>query len=168
LKRLEVRHGRETRSLFRPVYPFEPDAPILNQDTFVGVRIDEGGLKASGFIAGFGSAIFPAEYRGITVPVRAVPIGDPRFFVADHLLGGVERASLSQITGDINVLAGLAAVDTLNPGRESFYEESEHYKVLRRGLLGEGEQVGGFLGRAILAVLRRTQVHNSLKHLLGR
>src|SRR5439155_18225197 len=77
-------------------------------------------------------------------------------------------AALSQITGEINVLTGLDAVDTLNPGRESFYEESDHYKILRRHLIGEGEQISGHLGQAITAVLRRSQVKSALEDLLGR
>jgi len=132
------------------------------------VHIKESGLEARGFLAGYETAIFPAEYRGITVRVRGVAIGDPGFLGAEHFLAGAQKAVLSQITGEINVLRGLDATDTLNPGRESFYEESEHYKILRRALLGEGERIGGYLGRAIAAVLRRTQIKASLKNLLGR
>src|SRR5262249_15265042 len=54
------------------------------------------------------------------------------------------------------------------PGRESFYEESEQYKILRRHLVGEGERVGGYLGRAIAAVIRRSQVRSALADVLGR
>ena len=150
------------------MYPFEESAARLNPDTLVEVRVKEGGFQTKGFVAGYDAAIFPAEYRGITVRVRGVAIGDPGFFGAEHLVAGAQKAVLSQITGEINVLAGLDATDTLNPGRESFYEESEHYKILRRALLGEGEQIGGFLGRTISAVLRRSQVNASLKNLLGR
>src|SRR5262249_17794469 len=100
--------------------------------------------------------------------VRGISIGDPGFLGAESLLTGANRAALSQITGEINVLAGLDAVDTLNPGRESFYEESEHFKTLRRHLIGEGERVGGYLGRAIAAVLRRSQVRSALADVIGR
>jgi len=75
---------------------------------------------------------------------------------------------LSQITGELIVEEGLDAMDTLNPGRESFYEESEHYKILRRHLIGEGERVSGFLWKAISAVLRRSQVRSALADTLGR
>jgi hypothetical protein len=84
-------------------------------------------MKAAGFIAGYESVVFPAEYRGITVRVRGMAIGDPHFFGAEHLLTGAGKAALSQITGEINVLSGLDAGDALNPGRESFYEENEQY-----------------------------------------
>ena len=168
LNRLEVRHGKDSWSLDRRVYPLEEAAARLNRDTFVEVRIKEAGLEAVGFVAGYEAAIFPAEYRGITARVRGVAIGDPGFFGAEHLLAGAQKAVLSQITGEINILSGLDAIDTLNPGRESFYEESGDYKILRRELLGEGEQIGGYLGRAIAAVLRRSQIGASLKNLLGR
>lgn len=168
LQHIEVRHGGNSWMLGRRVYPFEELATRLNPDTLVAVRLKEAGLEARGFLAGYETAIFPAEYRGITVRVRGVAIGDPVFFGAEHLAAGAQKAVLSQITGEINVLAGLDAIDTLNPGRESFYEESEHYKILRRALLGEGEQIRGFLGRTISAILRRTQINGSLKGLLGR
>src|SRR5436189_45480 len=131
-------------------------------------QIDEGGLKAAGFLAGYEGIIFPAEYRGISIRVRGVSIGDPGFLGAESLLTGASKAALSQVTGEIVVLSGLDAVDTLNPGRESFYEESEHFKILRRHLIGEGERVGGFIGRVIAAVIRRSQVRSALADVLGR
>ena len=168
LLNLEVRHSGKSWTLRRRVYPFEESAARLNPDTLVEVRIKEAGLEVRGFVAGYDAAIFPAEYRGITVRVRGVAIGDPGFLGAEHLVAGAQKAVLSQISGEINVLAGLDAIDTLNPGRESFYEESEHFKILRQALLGEGEHIGGFLGRVISAVLRRGQVNASLKNLLAR
>jgi hypothetical protein len=104
----------------------------------------------------------------VSIRVRGVSIGDPGFLGAETLLTGASKAALSQITGEVVVLAGLDAVDTLNPGRESFYEESEHDKALRRHLVGEGERVGGSLGRVIAAVLRRSQVRSALADVLGR
>lgn len=168
LPSLEVVHGRSSILLHRPVYPLEPTSPQVLPDMLIEVNIDEGGLRATGFLAGYEAIIFPAEYRGLSVRVRGVSIGDPGFLGADGLLTGASRAALSQITGEIVVLTGLDAVDTLNPGRESFYEESEHHKILRRHLVGEGEHVGGHLGRAIAAVLRRSQVRSALADLLGR
>jgi hypothetical protein len=168
LQTLEVRHGGQSIQVNRPIYPFEPNAVPVPSDMFVAVDINEKGLRATGFLAGYESIIFPAEFRGISIRVRGVAIGESGFLGAEHLLTGANRAALSQITGEINVLAGLDAVDTLNPGRESFYEESQHYKVLRTHLLGEGERVTGYLGKAITAVLRRSQVQSSLSDLLGR
>src|SRR5205807_10414035 len=123
---------------------------------------------ASGFLSGYEGIIFPAEYRGVSIRVRGVSIGDPGFLGAESLLTGASKAALSQVTGEIIVLSGLDAVDTLNPGRESFYEESEHYKILRRHLVGEGERVGGYLGRVIAAVIKRSQVRSALADVLGR
>ena len=168
LEELRVCHGGTHTVLERPVYPFEPEALPLNDDMLTDVRVDEGGLKAVGFIAGYENVIFPAEYRGITVRVRGVAIGEPHFFGAEYLLTGASKATLSQITGEINVISGLDAVDALNPGRESFYEESEHYRILQRHLIGEGETVAGYLGQTIAAVLRRSHVRSALKDILGR
>lgn len=168
LKELRVSHAGTSTVLARPVYPFEPEALPLYNDMLIEIQVDESGLKAVGFIAGYENVIFPAEYRGITVRVRGVAIGDPHFFGAEYLLTGASKAALSQITGEINVLRGLDAVDALNPGRESFYEESEQYKILQHHLIGEGEHVTGYLGQAIVAVLRRSQVRSALKDVLGR
>jgi hypothetical protein len=168
LSHLEVVHGKTSTALHRPIYPLETDSPVVPPDMLVRVKIDVGGLKAAGFLAGYESIIFPAEYRGVSIRVRGVSIGDPGFLAAESLLTGVSKAALSQVTGEVDVLSGLDAVDTLNPGRESFYEESEHYKILRRHLVGEGERVGGYLGRVIAAVIRRSQVRSALADVLGR
>jgi len=168
LSHLEVVHGKTSTTLHRPIYPLEARSPIVPADMLVEVKINEDGLKAVGFLAGYEGIIFPAEYRGISIRVRGVSIGDPGFLGAESLLTGASKAALSQITGEIVVLSGLDAVDTLNPGRESFYEESAHYKILKRHLVGEGERVGACLGRAVDAVLRRSQVRSSLADVLGR
>ena len=168
LSSLQVSHGETSFSLRRPLYPFEPDSPSLPPDMLTKVEIDEGGLKAVGFLAGYIGIIFPAEYRGLSIRVRSVAIGDPGFLGAETLLTGAPKAALSQITGEINILAGLDAVGTLNPGRESFYEESEHFKILKRALVGEGERVGGYLGGVIDTVLRRSSVRSGLSDVLNR
>ncbi len=168
LASLDVHHAGRAYRILRVVYPFEPAAPPIDEATMIPVKFNEEGIRAAGFLAAYASVIFPAEYRGITVRVRGVAIGDPGFLGAEHILTGAQKAALSQITGEINVLSGMDAADTLNPGRESFYEESEAYKILRRHLLGEGEQVGGFVGQTIAAVLRRSQVRSHLRDVLGR
>ena len=168
LTRLEVEHGKAVKALTRPLLPLEHDSAEIPPDLLVEVRIDERGLKASGFLAGYETVVYPAEYRGISVRVRGVSIGEPSFFGAESVLTGANKAALSQITGELLVSSGLDAVDALNPGRESFYEESEHYKALRRTLLGEGEKIGGCLGRVIAAVLRRSQVRSAYADTVGR
>jgi len=168
LSHLEVVHGKSPTALHRPIYPLETGSPVVPPDMLVEVGIDEDGLKAAGFLAGYEGIIFPAEYRGVSIRVRGVSIGDPGFLGAEALLTGASKAALSQVTGEVVVLSGLDAVDTLNPGRESFYEESEHYKILRRQLVGEGERVGGYLGRVIASVIRRSQVRSALADVLGR
>ena len=132
------------------------------------IEINEGGLVAKGFIAGYGSVVSPAEYRGVSIRVRGVAIGEPTFLGAEFLLTGAHKAALSQISGEINVLRGLDAVDSLNPGRESFYEESTDFQILKRAFRGDGERVSGFLGKTIDAVLRRSQARSALQNVLGR
>ncbi len=168
LARLEVVHAGSSVSLRRPVFPLEPGSQIVPADMLIKVDIDQGGLKARGFLAGYETIIFPAEYRGISIRVRGVAIGDSGFFGAEGILTGANRAALSQITGEIIVISGLDATDTLNPGRESFYEESEHFKILRRQLIGEGERVGGYVWQIISAVLRRSAVRSGLSDTLGK
>lgn len=168
LSHLEVVHGNVSTALHRPIYPLESSSPVVPPDMLIKVNIDEGGLKAAGFLAGYEGVIFPAEYRGVSIRVRGVSIGDAGFLGAESLLTGASKAALSQVTGEVVVVSGLDAVDTLNPGRESFYEESEHFKILRRHLVGEGERVGGYLGRVIAAVIRRSQVRSALADVLGR
>jgi hypothetical protein len=168
LSHLEVVHGKTSTALHRPIYPLETGSPVVPPDMLIELKIDEAGLKAAGFLAGYEGIIFPAEYRGVSIRVRGVSIGDPSFLGAESLLTGASKAALSQVTGEVVVLSGLDAVDTLNPGRESFYEESEHYKILRRHLVGEGERVGGYLGRVIASVIRRSQVRSALADVLGR
>ena len=168
LTQLKVRHGTRAEEIERPLYALEERTQNLPDDMVKAVNIDKNGLKAQGFIAGYEQVIFPAEYRGITVRVRGVGIGDPGFLGAEHVLTGAHKAALSQITGEINVLSGLDGADALNPGRDSFYEENLHYKILRQHLVGEEERVGGLVGQAIAAVLRRSGARSSLKHALAR
>lgn len=168
LPTLIVRHDKAESDLRRPIFPQEKGASPLHSDMHIPVSIEEDGLSVRGFLAGYENVIFPAEYRGISIRVRGVAIGESGFFGAEHLLTGANKAALSQITGELIVSGGLDAVDTLNPGRESFYEESEQFKTLRRHLIGEGEQVRGYIGRAIEAVLRRSQVRSALADVLGR
>jgi hypothetical protein len=168
LDALRLKHGKSTETLRRPLYPFQSEAAVTHRDMVTPVEINDGGLAAKGFIAGYESVVFPAEYRGVSIRVRGVAIGDPTFLGAEFLLTGAHKAALSQITGEINVLRGLDAVDSLNPGRESFYEESVDFQILKRAFRGEGERVGGFLGKTIDAVLRRSQARSALHNALGR
>ena len=168
LDRLTLRHGKIERELTRPLYPFESDAATLHKDMITEVDINEGGLVAKGFILGYESVVFPAEYRGVSIRVRGVSIGDPTFLGAEFLLTGAHKAALSQITGEINVLYGLDVVDAINPGREGFYEESKDFLTLSRHFRGDGEKVGGYLGRTIDAVLKRSQAKSALNSTLSR
>jgi hypothetical protein len=155
--------GVNQMELKRPVWPDETDANfVIDDDLCVDVNIVSDGLLVRGYILGRSAIIYPAEYRGIAVRVRNVQIGAPHFFGAENLATGPVKAALSQITGEINVLKGMDAIDALNPGRESFYEENEHYKTLKKQMIGEKETVDGLLGFIIKGILTRSEVTSAV------
>ena len=161
--------GREDLELRRPVWGGNPEREwVPGKDISVPVKIDQEGLRARGHILGHNEAVFPAEYRGIAIRVRNVQIGAPGFFGLEQTLTGASRAMLSQITGEINVFDGLDATDALNPGRDSFYEENLHYKILRRHIVGDGEAATGLLGIVINGMLERLQVLSAVESSLSR
>ena len=96
-------------------------------ETAIEVDIRAGGLRAVGYLLPRNEVIYPAEFRGISVRVRNVAIGDAGFFGWETMMSGAQKAAMSQVTGEILVLEGLDAADAINPGRESFYAESEQY-----------------------------------------
>lgn len=161
--------GREDVELRRPLWGGDPEPQwALDNDISIPVKIDQEGLRARGYILGHSEAIFPAEYRGIAIRVRNVQIGAAGVFGLEQTLTGASRAMLSQITGEINVFNGLDATDALNPGRDSFYEENLHYKILRRHIVGDGEAATGLLGVVISGMLERLQVLSAVESNLSR
>ena len=161
--------GREGVELTRPVWSPENIAELrLDDDLCVAVDINQDGLVAKGYILGHTEIIYPAEYRGIAVRVRNVQIGDSGYFGFDNVATGFVKAALSQVTGEINVLQGMDAIDSLNPGRESFYEENLHYKVLRKNIVGDKETVGGLLEGLVNGIWRRTQVTSAVEDELSQ
>ena len=155
--------------LRRPVWSIDSDAEWKPGATAsVKVAIDSEGLQANGYILGHRSPIFPAEFRGIAVRVRNVQIGAPTFFGVERMLTGASRGMLSQITGEINVVQGLDAADALNPGRDSFYEENPHYKILKHEIVGRAETLGGLLGLIVDGMLQRLQVLSTVESALAR
>jgi hypothetical protein len=160
--------GYRERELKRPLWGNSLPADLaIGDDISAEVRVESDGLVGLGYILGNTEVIFPAEYRGIAVRVRNVQIGSPHFFGFESIATGAAKAALSQITGEINILRGLDAIDALNPGRESFYEENPQYKVLKKLITGEGESVGGLLGRVIRGILTRSQVEASANDLIS-
>jgi len=145
--------------LARPVYL--PDDLGPNQ-TIVPVEIDEGGLHVVGYLLPRREVIYPAELRGLSIRVRNVTIGDASFLGWEHILSGPRKAALSQISGELLVLKGLEAADAINPGRESFYEENVHYRILRRVLFGSEETIGGLVGTAVRDILDRIHVRSQV------
>src|SRR5207302_10940869 len=128
----------EPAPLARAVY-LPIDAIKAADDTVVPIDIDEGGLRVIGYILARSEVVYPAELRGLSIRVRNVAIGDASFLGWEGILSGPRKAALSQITGELLVLKGLDASDAINPGRESFYEENAHYRILKRVLFGSEE-----------------------------
>jgi hypothetical protein len=149
------------RTIQRPVYEVPQDGTALNE-TVIPVNIKENGLVVEGYLLARTEVIYPAELRGISVRVRNVGIGDASFFGWETLLSGPRKAAMSQITGELRVLEGMDASDAINPGRESFYEESLHYRTLKRHLFGSDESVGGLVGEAIRSILDRIRVRSQV------
>lgn len=155
--------GINQLELKRPVWPEETETNFrIDDDLCVDVQVEAEGLQVRGYILGRSGIIHPAEYRGLAVRVRNVQIGAPGFFGAETLATGPVKSALSQITGEINVLKGMDAKDALNPGRESFYEENEHYKILKKLMVGEKETVEGLLGIVIKGIMTRIEVTSAL------
>jgi hypothetical protein len=146
-------------TLARPVYL--PSDPTPNQ-TVIPVDIDEAGLHIVGYILPRREIVYPAELRGLSIRVRNVAIGDASFLGWEHILSGPRKAALSQISGELLVLKGLDAADAINPGRESFYEENAHYRILRRVLFGSEESIGGLVGVAVRDILDRIHVRSQV------
>jgi hypothetical protein len=89
-----------------------------------------------------------------------VSIGEPSFLGWETIMSGPRKAAMSQITGEISVLTGIDAADAINPGRESFYEENPHFRILKTRLFGSEETVSGVVGEAIRAILGRIHVRS--------
>lgn len=156
-------HWREekARVLARPVYEVPQGGTDL-KETVIPVNINENGLRVEGYLLARTEVIYPAELRGISIRVRNVAIGDASFFGWETLLSGPRKAAMSQITGELRVLEGMEAADAINPGRESFYEESLHYRTLKRHLFGSEESIGGLVGEAIRSILDRIRVRSQV------
>lgn len=130
----------------------------VDKDLYYKVNIDEPGLRAVGFLVGKQSLIYPPELRGIAIRISGVQVGNPSFLGIDAQLSGERKAALAQISGEVNVLAGFDAIDSINPGREGFYDESADFQVLKRVLVGDGESLGGAVGTLVNNILLRSSV----------
>jgi len=151
----------EPVSLTRPIY-LAKGQPTPLEETIVPVDINEKGLRVCGYILARSEVIYPAELRGLSVRVRNVAIGDASFLGWEHIMSGPRKAAMSQITGELIVQKGLDAADAINPGRESFYEENSHYRILRQALFGSEESIGGLVGTAIRSILDRIHVRSQV------
>ncbi|MGQ0570730.1 MAG: hypothetical protein ACT4P5_14575 [Armatimonadota bacterium] len=145
--------------LTRPVYV---PGDLGADQAVVPVEVKEAGLHVIGYLLPRREIIYPAELRGLSIRVRNVAIGDASFLGWEDILSGPRKAALSQITGELLVLKGLDASDAINPGRESFYEENAHYRILRRTLFGSEEVIGGVVGAAVRDILGRIHVRSQV------
>lgn len=153
--------GGAPQILERPVY-LPKNASSDLDEVGIPVDINESGLRVVGYILPRSEIIFPAELRGISIRVRNVSIGDASYLGWEAMASGPAKAALSQVTGELMVLQGLDAADAINPGRESFYEESAHYRLLRRVLFGSEEALGGLVGRSVRVILDRVHVKSQV------
>lgn len=151
-------------TLARPVYAPEDIGP---EETIIPIDIKEGGLEVVGYLLPRRHIIYPAELRGLSIRVRNVAIGDASFLGWEHSLSGPRKAALSQVSGELLVLRGMDAADAINPGRESFYEENSHYRILRRALFGSEESIGGLVGTAVRDILDRIHVRSQVAEKLS-
>ena len=156
----------EPVTLRRPVYLAEGQRTTLNEGV-MPVKIAQDGLQAEGYLLARSEIVYPAELRGLTIRVRHVAIGEPSFLGWENVLSGPRKAALSQVSGEILVSSGLDAADAINPGRESFYEENTHYRLLRRALFGSEETIGGVVGQAVRQILERIHVRSQLTDALA-
>jgi hypothetical protein len=140
----------------------------LDDDICVEVDLNADGIIAKGYILASSEIIYPAEFRGISIRVRNVQIGDPDFLGFERVATSFVKSALSQITGEINVIQGLDAIDALNPGRESFYEENVHFKLLQNYIVGDKESVDGLLKKVIDGLDKRMQVSSAVEEQLSR
>jgi hypothetical protein len=152
--------------LKRPIYLSAGQSTPM-EEAVVPVEINEQGLRVFGYLLARSEVIYPAEFRGLSIRVRNVAIGDASFLGWEHILSGPRKAAMSQITGELFVVQGLAATDAINPGRESFYEENAHYRILRRTLFGSGESIAGLVGKAIRSILDRIHVRSQVTEKLA-
>ncbi len=166
LPKLEVKWGTEKlRNLRRPIFIPSKGSQAIDE-TLRPVSIDEDGLRVEGYILARSEVIYPAELRGIALRVRNVTVGNAGFFGWENILSGPRKAALSQISGELRVLEGLEASDAINPGRESFYEENPHYRILKHVLTGSGETIGGLVGAAVNEILDRIHVRSQVRESL--
>lgn len=130
---------------------------------------EEDGFKARGFLIGQSSTIYPAETRGILLRVKGVAVGEPTYFGLDQQLTGAAKVALSQISGEINIISGIDALEDINPGRDGFYKESKKYNLLREHLIGnEPDRLIGDLKNVIDAIIVRSEVNASINNFLKK
>ncbi len=154
------------REVIQPERPLtlEADGDILK---ILDYDID--GFQAFGYLIGQSSTIFPAECRGILIRVKGVAIGEPTFFGLDQLLTGSSKVALSQISGEINIIQGIDAINDINPGRDGFYKESKQYNKLKHLLIGDNpEKMAGPLKDVIDGIIIRSEMNASMANFIKK
>lgn len=173
LDKVEVHGGPDGatvlhRPVFIPTFPFTEEHRdlfhVINQETSVNGRR----VRVVGYLLGNPVTLFPAELRGIQVRVNHVAIGEPILFGLEHILTGAARVGAGQVTGELNILEGVDAVEDLNPGREGFYAESPVYRLLREWVVGGENRIDGPLKRIADAIVARSELGASADHFMKR
>lgn len=155
-----------SQDLKRPILGLGIDSDPKSIITRQAVSIDTDGLVAYGYLLGLSRPIYPAELRGIAIRVSGVEIGHPNFLNAENSLPSRLRPFLSQIIGEIIVSDGLDANQTILPGREGFYEDSHHFRVLQQTLVGDGFLDIGILGKVLEKISEHYAVVNTATRLI--
>jgi hypothetical protein len=150
------------RPFVESVEGFNSESVLTNQE----IHIEEDGLIAYGYILGFSNPIFPAELRGIAIRVDGVEIGFPNFLNIDNEVPIRYRTFLNQVIGEISVVEGIDVIDAITPGREGFYFEDLHYRLLRDKLVGDGVLHYGALGKVLSIVAEHSSTDASTTRII--
>ena len=113
---------------------------INDADLYEKIDVNNDQYLAKGFILGQNTTIYPGEARGILLRVKGVAVGEPTYFGLDQILTGSTKVALSQISGEINFIRGIDAIEDINPGRDGFYKESKLYNFMKELLIGQNPE----------------------------
>lgn len=161
-----INSDKYSHDLKRPILGLGLDSDPKSIITQQAVSINTDGLIAYGYILGLSRPIFPAELRGIAIRVKGVEIGHPNFLSAENSLPSRLRPFLTQVLGEIIVSDGLDANQTILPGREGFYEDSSHFRILHQTLIGDGYLDFGILGKTLDKISEHYTVVNTTTRLI--
>ncbi|WP_027416647.1 ATP-binding protein [Aneurinibacillus terranovensis] len=156
------------RFVIQPEHPMtlEHDIDLIKR---IKIGDEQDDFIVRGFLIGQSSTIYPAESRGILMRVKGVAVGEPTYFGLDQILTGASKVALSLISGEINIIKGMDAIEDINPGRDGFYKESKQYNRIKEFLIGDNpEKLIGDLKDLIDAIILRSEINASMQNFLKR